>query len=136
MNSSAAFRKQTLRHAVKSQSLFSALILHNLSTTHSKAHPTPTSFNTPHFPVAATGGSWGFGGEHDSTAAQKSPTGVLLTGCPLSSVPISPWPSPHLGRCSEGSTGGRREDTQQNLKTVTKQTSFLDLMCCTMLFSL
>lgn len=56
------------------------------------------------------------GGLGASTAAQKSPTGVLLTGCPLSSVPIGPWPSPHLGRCSEGSTGGRWADTLQNLK--------------------
>lgn len=31
-------------------------------------------------------------GEHYSTAAQRSPTGVLLTGCPHLSVPITPGP--------------------------------------------
>lgn len=71
-----------------------------------------------HPPLSSCSDRWLFGGlgEHNSTAAQKSPTGVLLTGCPLSSVPISPWPSPHLGRCFGRSTGGGQEDTLQCLK--------------------
>lgn len=94
------------------QSLF---LLNYYKTTYS------TSLN-PHLlqhpPLSSCSDRWLLGGlgEQDSTAAQKSPTGVLLTGCPLSSVPISPWPSPHLGRCSERSTGGRWEDTLQSLK--------------------
>lgn len=78
---------------------------------HTQQLSTPPSASTsPHFPVAATGGSWGFSGEQDSTAAQKSPTGVLLTGCRLSSVPMSARPSPHLGWWFERSTGGRLEN--------------------------
>lgn len=72
-------------------------------------HP-PLQKNPPlYFPVAVTGGSWGFGWTLLNSCT-KDPHWGLLTGCPLSSVPISPWPSPHLGRCSERSTGGGRED--------------------------
>ncbi len=91
-------------------------------TLYSTAQPPPPS-TSPAFQLqwqVALGGL----GEHDSTAAQKSPTGVLLTGCPLSSVPISPWPSPHLGRCSERSTGGGREDTLPYLKLLCNKIFF------------
>lgn len=54
---------------------------------------TPTFFYIPHFPLAVTGGPWVTEWIRFNSCT-KDPSSVLLSGCPLSSVPIRPLAQP------------------------------------------
>lgn len=77
------------------------IYIHFLSLSHTHScttpYPTPTSSNPSPFPVAVTGGSWGFALTRLNSCTKEPHWGLFrVTGCPLSSVPISPGPAPTL----------------------------------------
>lgn len=63
------------------------------------AHPTPTSFNIPHFPVAVTGGPCGFGRARLNSCTKEPHWASFDWVSPLKCADLCP--SPHLCRCSQ-----------------------------------
>lgn len=81
-------------------------------------HSTPNPHLLQHPPLSSCSDRWLLGVWVNTTQQlhKRAPLGSFWRGVPSQACRSAPGPAPHLGRCSERSTGGGQEDTLQYLK--------------------